>query len=154
MKKISMLLSVLFLTASVSAKAADFSVMSESGLFDHKMEKCFCNAWKHADPSNEQKVEAKKFMDATKAVCEQHKTDIVNSKKAVCTAWATHPVSKDSVLKAEDTLKGHLAPVLDSARDSAVGIINLLSQEQHDDFTKYMKKCMDDDDALFRVLLK
>jgi hypothetical protein len=153
MKRIAIVFAALLL--SVSAKAADFSMLNKSGLFNHKMEKCFCDAWHDVDPNEQQEADAKKFMDATKAVWDEHKADVCTSMKAVEAAWSAHPVSKDAVVQAEETLKSHLAPVMESARDSAIGIINLLSEDQHKEFCQSFKGCMnsDDDDDL-RMILK
>lgn len=147
MKKLLVLCAALVSFPAFAISSPDFGALEDSGqqmVTPHKkMHRCLKRGWRASRPSDEQKAQAETIMADAKAVMAEHKDAIVMGVQAMKDAWKKHPVSKDEVVAAENTLKEHIMPVKEAFRDAGIEVLNLLSAEQRTNFDTAFESCLE-----------
>jgi hypothetical protein len=148
MKKIIAVVFALVMSSPVFA--GDFSIFSPAETHWDKIHKCICDAWKDAEPTDDQNEAAKPFMEAARKTWNLHKDAIEGAKQELTAAWHAHPISESDVKGAEDHLLFDMIPVHIAMRHAAISVINLLTDDQRSDFDDSLKDCLHGDE-LFRL---
>jgi hypothetical protein len=134
----------LLLSPSAFAQSIDFSAFDKADHPDmRKMHQCLKKSWNAATPSDQQKEEAKRFMDEAKAEKDLHEDAIEAAMEAMKTAWGKYPIVQAEVVAAEDALREQATPVKAAFRDAGINTLNLLSAEQRETFDSTFKSCID-----------
>jgi hypothetical protein len=107
-----------------------------------KIGRCMHEGWDATSPTDDQNTQAAAFVQAAKAVVDEHKDGIHQGMHDLMAAWKQHPVSRDSVIAAETELHGHFVPVQEAVRDAQIDILNLLSDDQRTEFDSAFMDCM------------
>src|SRR5437773_11851900 len=107
-----------------------------------KLGQCMRTAWESTQPTDDQNQQAQAQCAELKTVVDAHKDAIKTDAQALMVAWSHHPVSRDEVVAAEKALHDEIVPVKEAIRDAGINILNLLSQEQRDEFNQTFIGCM------------